>query len=100
MIEDDSGDEDFDSRQELLFVEEEDWAPSGKTVETRSKRAPTVNTEILIEDNGKIRRKAEDKDEPKKRQKCDPKLNLTKCSHCDASFTRKDNLNRHIRNKH
>ena len=96
LMEDDTDDEDFDSQEELLLLEEDDWVPVEKLpISTRRTRA-TIEMEDIIETGGK--RKANEQDEASKRQKTGP--NSLQCTICDAAFTRKDNLARHVKNKH
>ena len=95
-MEDDTDDEDFDSQEELLLLEEDDWVPVEKLpISTRRTRA-TIEMEETIETGGK--RKANEQDKAPKRQKTGP--NSLQCTICDAAFTRKDNLARHVKNKH
>ena len=85
MLDDDEDDEDFESRDEILLAEEEDitFARSSKRNHHNSRK-----------------RKADTQVKEKKRQKVQTSTNTLQCSHCKLSFTRKDNLSRHIRNKH
>ena len=81
---DDEDDEDFSWRDELLMLEEED-IPS----KSLRHRKPVAR-----------KRKADEKAQEPKRQRMEKSTNILQCLQCDVSFTRKDNLSRHIRNKH
>ena len=81
----DDKDEDFVSRDELLLIEEEDL---GHIITSR-RRKPTMK-----------KRKVDEVVIPKKRQKQAETSNVLQCKQCNLSFTRKDNLSRHVRNKH
>ena len=84
QLEDVDDGEYFKSRDELLLVEEED-IPS----KSLRQRKPV----------GK--RKVDEQVQASKRQKMENSTtNLLQCLQCEVSFTRKDNLSRHIRNKH
>ena len=98
---DDDSDHDYDSKQEdeLLLLEEDDWNPAEPLISTRSRRAKkqTVSLDDAIKTSNK-RKVDEEIQITKKKQKKDD--NLLECSACNSTFTRKDNLARHIRNKH
>ena len=101
LLEDDTDDEDFNSQEELLLLEEDDWVPpeTMKPISTRRTRAignqPMVMEEILEPER---KRKADEQVKAPKRLKTGH--NSLQCHICDSNFTRKDNLSRHIKNKH
>ena len=98
ILEDDTDDEDFDSQEELLLLEEDDWVQPIKPIATRRTRATVIQpmVEEILEKGRK--RKADEKVQAPKRQKTAPYS--LQCNICDVSFSRKDNLARHLKNKH
>ena len=76
MLDDDEDDEDFEE-EDITF--------------TRSSRRNHPNSR---------KRKADTQVKEKKRQKVQTSNIPLQCLHCNLSLTRKDNLSRHIRNKH
>ena len=92
ISEDDTDDEDFDSQEELLLLEEDDW---DQPIATRRTTVDQSMVEEIVEKGRK--RKADEKVQGPKTQK---RPNSLLCNICDVNFTRKDNLVRHLNNKH
>ena len=88
-----SDDEDFNSQDELL-LQEEDGNGSPDEFELIFPRK-THAAKTLIEVPTKKRKAAQEVAETKRQ-----KTNTLQCDVFDSSFTRKDNLARHMRNKH
>lgn len=89
LLDEDSHDEDFNSQDELLLQEEEAYASHNEISVPMKTRA----TKSLVK-------------KPTKKRKIDQEIVVSKklrplhCDVCHSTFTRKDNLARHMRNKH
>ena len=91
-IEDEIDDEDFTTdRDDKLLVDSD---------EDLSDHEATLVETVVIKNSRK--RKNEDKEEPSKRKKVVERTskNNLECNLCNTKFSRKDNLARHMRNKH
>ena len=91
-IEDEIDDEDFTTdRDDKLLVDSN---------EDLSDHEATLVETVVIKNSRK--RKNEDKEEPSKRKKVVERTskNNLECNLCNTKFSRKDNLARHMRNKH
>ena len=93
-IDDDFDDDFISSEEELLLVEESDWETNiPETVtERRSSKRKAKTTEVAI------KRKRMDKVVPEKGSKS--KDGIFQCEVCATKFSRKDNMLRHVKNKH
>ena len=91
-VEEDIDDVYIATNDELLLLEEEDLV---KTVEVRKRLRSKRKPEVALDVKEKKKRKMVTEE----REKIESKSNLN-CNFCDSQYTRRDNLNRHIKNKH
>ena len=95
-------DDEFNIQEEQSFLSTDDWTPTPPRNRAQTRDRPKV-TEIIEKVppvQEKKRKSNEDLVVSTKRRKMDPANNSFQCEHCSIFFTRKDNLGRHMRNKH
>ena len=99
---DEESDDEFRVQEENSFLSIDDWTPTPPRNRVLTRIRPKV-TEIIekVPTVQKKKRKSnEDLIVSPKRTKRIPASNSLQCEHCSVFFTRKDNLARHLRNKH
>ena len=98
---DEESDDEFKVQEEQSFLSTDDWTPTPPRNRVQTRIRPRV-TEIIEKEPPVQKKKRKSNEElivARKRTKIQASNSL-QCECCSVFFTRKDNLARHVRNKH